>query len=102
MSYYAKVVGNRVERVILADEAHMSNHRDSTPGTWIYMENCVTGPGDLYDRQAQVFYKPQPYAGWTLDKISWTWTSPTPMPTDGKHYTWSEYDRGWIEATLPG
>ena len=46
------------------------------------------------------FAAPQPFASWTLDKETYLWTAPTPMPTDGKAYSWNEDSKSWDEVAL--
>jgi len=41
------------------------------------------------------FYAPQPYPSWTLDKATYLWVAPTPMPTDGDRYAWNENTKSW-------
>jgi len=54
------------------------------------------GIGFQYDQTNDVFYAPQPYPSWTLDKTTWLWTSPVPYPTDGKQYKWDEPTKTWV------
>jgi hypothetical protein len=54
------------------------------------------GIGYQYDQANNVFYAPQPYPSWTLDKTTWLWNAPTPMPTDGKQYKWDEPTKTWV------
>ena len=54
------------------------------------------GIGFQYDQTNDVFYAPQPFPSWTLDKTTWLWTSPVPYPTDGKIYNWDESTKNWI------
>jgi hypothetical protein len=42
------------------------------------------------------FYPAQPYSSWTRNQGQWI--APTPMPTDGKRYYWSENDLSWREV----
>jgi len=46
------------------------------------------------------FHAPQPYESWTLNSNSYVWEAPTPMPSDGKLYTWSEEDLEWVEIPV--
>jgi hypothetical protein len=41
------------------------------------------------------FYAPQPYPSWTLDKTTYLWVAPIPMPTDGDRYVWNEDTQSW-------
>ena len=45
------------------------------------------------------FSAPKPYSSWTLNDDSYLWEAPTPMPTDGKRYTWDEATLSWVELT---
>ena len=54
------------------------------------------GIGFQYDQTNDVFYAPQPFPSWTLDKTTWLWTSPVPYPNDGERYTWDESTKNWI------
>jgi hypothetical protein len=47
------------------------------------------------------FHAPQPFPSWTLNPDSYLWEAPTPMPTDGKLYTWDEATKSWIEVVAP-
>ena len=47
------------------------------------------------------FAAPQPYPSWTLNSDTYFWQAPTPMPTDGKRYTWDEETLSWIETETP-
>ena len=47
------------------------------------------------------FATPQPFASWILNKESYLWEAPTPMPTDGKMYRWNEEELNWQEIVLP-
>jgi hypothetical protein len=62
------------------------------------------GIGYQYDQTNDVFYEPQPYPSWVLDKTIWTWTAPTPMPTTtlpkGQYYSWDETTKNWILAPV--
>jgi len=44
------------------------------------------------------FAAPQPFPSWTLDKTTYLWQAPTPMPTDGKLYSWDEATKSWTEV----
>ena len=53
------------------------------------------GIGYTYDADADVFIAPQPFASWTLDS-NHDWQAPTPMPSTGGPYRWSEEDLEWV------
>ena len=47
------------------------------------------------------FAAPQPFPSWALNKDTYVWEAPTPMPTDDKIYNWDEATTSWVEVTLP-
>ena len=53
------------------------------------------GIGYTYDVDADVFVAPQPFPSWTLNG-NHDWQSPTPMPSTGGPYRWSEEDLEWV------
>lgn len=64
-----------------------------------YRKNYA-GIGFTYDPGRDAFIPPQPYPSWVLDEASCLWEAPSPMPTDGKLYAWSEDDQHWLEVQL--
>jgi len=55
------------------------------------------GIGYSYDANIDAFVPPQPFASWTLNNVTCQWQAPTPMPTDGKRYSWDEATTSWKE-----
>ena len=55
------------------------------------------GIGYTYDPQRDAFIPPKPFASWVLDETTCLWAAPTPMPTDGKMYSWDEDTTSWVE-----
>ena len=53
------------------------------------------GIGFTYLADADVFVAPQPYPSWTLDS-NHDWQPPTPMPSTGGPYKWSEEELEWV------
>jgi hypothetical protein len=114
MSHYAKVNNGLVEQVIVAEADFFDTFVDSSPGQWIQtsynthanqhpegrpLRGNYAGVGYTYDATNDVFYAPQPYPSWMLNKTTWTWEAPVPMPTDDKMYTWDEATTNWVEVT---
>jgi hypothetical protein len=56
------------------------------------------GIGFKYDADRDAFVPPKPYASWVLNNDTAQWGAPTPMPTDGKKYSWDEDTTSWVEA----
>lgn len=113
MSHFAKVLDGKVTQVIVAEPDFFTTFVDSSPGTWIQtsyntiggqhtqggtpLRGNYAGIGYIYDAQNDVFYAPQPYASWILNKETWIWEAPVAMPTDGKKYKWEESSKSWVE-----
>jgi hypothetical protein len=124
MSHFAKVLNGKVIEVIVADIDFFKSFVDSTPGNWIQTSyntygnkhhNPITneddsdknpplrgnyaGIGFVYDAENDVFYEPQPYASWSLNKSTWLWEPPIPCPQDGNLYNWDETTKQWVLLT---
>jgi hypothetical protein len=113
MGHYAKVENEIVTKVIVAEAEFFDNFVDTTPGRWIQtsyntfgnqhklggtpLRGNFAGIGYKYDHQNDVFYAPKPFASWTLNKSTWLWEAPTPMPIDDKFYLWNEDTKSWVE-----
>ena len=113
MSHFAKILDGKVTQVIVAEPEFFETFVDSSPGSWIQtsynthgnkhpnnkpLRGNYAGVGFTYDATNDVFYAPQPFASWTLNQSTWLWESPTPMPMDGKLYSWDEKTTSWLEV----
>ena len=113
MGHFAKVENGIVTQVIVADGADWCEQ--NLGGEWIqtsyntYAGVHANGKLPIHKNYAGIGYTfdgigfaaPQPYPSWTLNADSYLWQAPTPMPTDGKLYNWSEDSISWVEVTLP-
>lgn len=104
MSYFAKVVNNIVEEVIVADQEFIDNLSDKWIETFNHKINNIlprknfAGIGYTYDEDRDAFIPPQPYPSWTLNEDTCLWEAPVAMPTDGKRYIWNEDTTNWTEV----
>ncbi len=73
---------------------------DGQPDNGVALRKNYAGIGYIYDSQRDAFYSPQPYNSWTLNEETCYWEAPTPVPTDGKLYTWDEDTLSWVEVQL--
>ena len=110
MAHYAKVENGVVTQVIVADGPDWCEQ--NLGGEWVQtsyntlggvhsggkfpIHKNYAGIGYLFDGVG--FFTPQPYLSWTKDEATYLWNAPTPMPTDGKRYSWDEVTLSWIEA----
>lgn len=116
MGHFAKVLDGKVTQVIVAEPEFFTTFVDSSPGAWIQtsyntfggqhkeggtpLRGNYAGIGYTYDAQNDVFYAPQPFASWVLNKNTWLWEAPIPMPQDGKFYDWNEESKSWVNNTV--
>jgi hypothetical protein len=113
MSHFAKVLDGKVTEVIVAEPEFFDTFIDTSPGTWIQtsynthgnqhpegrpLRGNYAGIGFTYDSQNDVFYAPQPFASWQLNKATWLWEPPIATPQDGKVYNWNEPTTSWVEV----
>ena len=59
------------------------------------------GIGYSYDPQRDAFIPPKPFNSWQLNETTCLWEAPTPMPQDGKMYSWDEATTSWVEVQPP-
>jgi hypothetical protein len=116
MAHFAKIVNSTVEQVIVINDQDAPDPapNNSEPigqafirdvlgldGEWVQTSYNGTfrahyaGIGYTWDAINQVFYPPQPYPSWHLDK-DWNWQAPVPYPDDGNEYVWDEQSQNWI------
>jgi len=69
------------------------------------------GIGYTYDTTNDVFYRPNPYASWTLNTSTWDWDAPVALPDDEGYddeddpteyvsYEWDEASTSWTNRTV--
>jgi hypothetical protein len=113
MGHYAKVENGIVTQVVVADGVDWCEQ--NLGGEWVQtsfnasggvhadgkhaIHKNYAGVGHHFDGTG--FHAPQPHNSWTLNKETYHWEAPTPMPTDGKLYGWNESNLAWEEITLP-
>jgi hypothetical protein len=115
MSHFAKVLDGKVIQVIVAEPEFFDTFVDTSAGTWLQtsynthgnkhpenkpLRGNYAGVGFVYDHQNDVFYEPQPFPSWILNKDTWLWESPSPHPEDGKAYRWDEPSLSWKELVI--
>lgn len=49
-----------------------------------------------YNADLDAFIPPNPYPSWILNKKTFAWEAPIPMPANGKDYFWDEESKSWI------
>jgi hypothetical protein len=112
MAHWAKVENGIVVQVNVVEDDFLKANPDRYTGTWIKTSYNTAGnvhtlggtplnknyAGIGYSWDGTGFAAPQPFASWSLNSETYLWESPTPMPTDGKRYTWDEDSTSWVEV----
>ena len=116
MAYFAEIDSNNiVTRVLVVDDANAVDGQNflantlGLGGTWVQTSYNTSGgihanggtplhknyAGIGYSWDGTGFAAPQPFSSWALNKDTYVWEAPTPMPNDGKAYQWDEADLSW-------
>lgn len=111
MSHWAEIDENNIViRVTVGDNNDPNGDEgyqwllNNLGGTWIKtsynskIRGTYAGIGYSYNEEEDIFITPQPYPSW--HRVGSFWQAPTPMPEDGKRYTWDEESLSWIEIAL--
>ena len=107
MSHWAELDNNNIVIRVLVGPNYGDEGEaffNALGGTWVktsYNGNIrknYAGIGYTYDAQRDAFIPPKPFASWVLNEDSCLWDAPTPMPTDGKKYSWDEGTTSWKES----
>lgn len=113
MSHFAKIENGIVTQVIVAEKDYV----DTLDGRWVQtsyrtfenkhpenrpLRGNFAGVGSIYDEANDVFYEPQPFPSWSLNKSTWSWEPPVPSPDPKGGYAfhrWDEAAQEWKEIT---
>jgi hypothetical protein len=116
LSHFAKIENGIVTQVIVIDAETLQLGHWGDPSLWKQtsynthggvhatggtpLRFNYAGLGYSYDAGRDAFIPPKPFASWLLNETSCLWDAPTPMPTDGKMFKWSEDTLSWVEVTI--
>ncbi len=110
MAYYAFLDNNNVVTEVIAGKDENELIDGLTPEEWygnFRGQTCVrtsynhrirkqyAGIGYSYNKTADVFVAPQPFASWLLDS-NYDWQAPIAYPADGEFYSWDESNQVWV------
>lgn len=116
MAHFARIENGIVMEVIVIERDVLETGLWGDPANWIQtsynthggqhpegrpLRKNFAGRGYTYDAQRDAFIPPKPFNSWLLDEATCLWNAPTPMPTDGKMYEWSEETTSWVEVVIP-
>jgi len=117
MSHFAKIENGTVTQVIVVEQDVLDTGLFGDPNLWVQtsyntfggvhvlggtpLRKNYAGLGYTYDNSRDAFIPPTPFASWILNEDTCLWEAPTPMPTDGKQYSWDEETLSWVEIELP-
>ena len=98
--YFAQIDDNNiVTKVAVVSQEFLQANPQRYPGRWVETffdtsDKTYAGIGMEYLEDEQDFKPQQPFASWIwANKI---WNPPTPMPSTGGPYRWSEEDLAWV------
>jgi hypothetical protein len=114
MSHFAQIDENCiVTQVIVIEQDVVDTGLFGDPNSWIQtsyntyggvhtqggtpLRKNYAGIGYTYDSARDAFIPPQPFNSWILNEDTCLYEAPTPMPDDGKMYSWDEDTTAWIE-----
>ena len=116
MSHFAKVENGTVTQVIVVEQEVLDTGLFGDPSLWVQtsyntlggvhvlggtpLRKNYAGVGYTYDSERDAFIPPKIYNSWELNEDTCLWEAPTPMPNDGKMYSWDEDTLSWIEIPL--
>ena len=91
MGYFANISGS------LIIEHFTGDHIPTSPGTWISHSYAHVDVGFTYDSELEVFYPPQPYPSFNLNKTTQMWEPPVaePIRSGSEVYFWNESEQNW-------
>ena len=123
MSHFAKVENGIVTQVIVIEQDVLNTSLWGDPASWLQtsyntrggvhygadnqpdggvaLRGNFAGIGYIYDKENDVFYAPQPYPSWILNKNIWGWEAPVAKPFDDKPYVWNEETKSWDIVVPP-
>ncbi len=55
----------------------------------------------VYDKDHDAFIDPSPYPSWVLNKTTFKWEAPVPIPDENKKFNWDEKTISWVERVEP-
>lgn len=96
MGYFANISGSLVVEHFTGDNIPTSS------GNWISHSYAHVDVGFTYDSSLQVFYPPQPYPSFTLDKDTQMWDPPIAEParSGSEVYYWNEDQQNWVTGSI--
>ncbi len=113
MAHFALINKDRmVVDVIVASQKFIDSGIKGDPLNWIQtsyntfggvhklggtpLRKNFAGIGYYHDIENDAFYSPKPFSSWVLNKETFLWDAPIPMPGDGGLYNWDEGSLSWI------
>lgn len=92
MGYFANISGSLVIEHFTGDSIPTSS------GNWMEHNFAHVDIGFTYDSELNLFYPPQPYPSFTLDKNTQMWDPPLAEParSGSEIYLWNEEEQNWV------
>jgi hypothetical protein len=107
MAHFAKIDNSNIVTELIVSEKDFINS-GSVGDEFLWIQTSYNGSfrknyagiGYTYDGTRDAFIPSQPYSSWTLNEDTCRWDAPTPIPEDGKMYSWDEETTSWKEEEL--
>lgn len=124
MSHFAKVMGNTVIEVVVAEQDVIDSWLFGDPAQWVQTSYNTRGgahygsdglpdggtplrknhaaPGYTYDRELDAFIPPKPFPSWLFNEDTCLWDPPIPYPeSTNAPFVWSEEEQNWVQVVPP-
>ena len=115
MAHFARVNGNVVGQVIVAEQEYI----DTLNGEWVQtsyntregvhigggtpFRGNFAGTGMIWDADKDAFYWPAPHDNWVLNETTWVFEPPVAKPTSSPsgYWAWDQDSNAWVDTPDP-
>ena len=115
MAHFARVNGNVVGQVIVAEQEYI----DTLNGEWVQtsyntregvhigggtpFRGNFAGTGMIWDADKDAFYFIAPHDNWVLNETTWVFEPPVAKPTSSPsgYWAWDQDSNAWVDTPDP-
>ena len=115
MAHFARVNGNVVGQVIVAEQEYI----DTLNGEWVQtsyntregvhigggtpFRGNFANTGMIWDADKDAFYWPAPHDNWVLNETTWVFEPPVAKPTSSPsgYWAWDQDSNAWVDTPDP-
>lgn len=80
--------------------AHFGGRWIQTSYSGSFRKNFA-GINSTYDEKNDAFFSPSPFPSWKLNKTTFRWEAPKPLPDLDNPYIWDEKTVSWVKVEVP-